>query len=103
MATLLSSTGVFGAAGRYRFVDLRAHAGDALPRLPWLLRILLENVLRNGGDDSASAADAILSSIGKGATTAEIPFYPSRVLMHDTTFVPAFVDIAGMREALAEA
>ena len=99
----------------HRIVDLQAFAGAALDRLPWVLRILLENALRHphnvdgdaDGDDVAgddlSAAHSILAWLNAGTSKAEIPFYPGRLLMHDTTCVPALVDIAGMRSALAEA
>jgi len=86
----------------YRIVDLPTFAGKALERLPWTLRILLENTLRRSRDD-LSAAQAILRWLDSGASNAEIPFYPTRLLTHDTTCVPALVDIAAMRSALAEA
>jgi len=88
---------------RYRIVDLRAAAGADLDRLPHIHRILLENVLRNAGEDAPRAAAAILAWLGTGSSGEEIPFLPGRVLMHDTTCGPALVDIAGMRSALAEA
>jgi aconitate hydratase len=86
----------------YRIVDLAGFAGKELDRLPWTLRILLENTLRRGGDD-LTAAHSILRWLESGTSHAEIPFYPGRLLMHDTTCVPALVDIAAMRAALAEA
>ena len=75
----------------------------SLERMPWVHRILLENVLRNGREDSD--ARSLLFSTGSrtGRSDREIPFYPSRILMHDTTCGPALVDIAAMRDALAEA
>lgn len=87
----------------YRIIDLPAEAGDNLARLPYIHRILLENVLRTGGNDAASAKAAILGWLDTGQSDVEIPFLPNRVLMHDTTCGPALVDIAGMRSALAEA
>ena len=93
-----------GAFGRLRYVDLHGAAGDALPRLPLVHRVLLENVLRQ--DDPAvreAGRAALLAWLGTGTSEAEIPFSPSRILMHDTTCGPALVDIAGMRDALAEA
>ena len=81
-------------------VDLRKFAGRDLERLPWVHRILLENTLRRG---NLAAAEAILAWLATGTSTAEIPFYPARLLMHDTTCVPALVDIAAMRSALAAA
>ncbi|MEY9536344.1 aconitate hydratase AcnA [Sinorhizobium fredii] len=87
----------------YRIVDLPAEAGGALTRLPYIHRVLLENVLRTAGDDAARAKEAILAWLDTGTSECEIPFLPNRVLMHDTTCGPALVDIAGMRSALAEA
>jgi aconitate hydratase len=90
--------------GRGRIVDLPAMFGAAVPRLPVLLRLLLENVVRctSGAERDVSIA-AILAWAGTGTSDAEIAFQPGRVLMHDTTSTPALVDIAAMRDALAEA
>ncbi|WP_445502726.1 aconitate hydratase AcnA [Microvirga sp. G4-2] len=88
---------------RYCIVDLPTAAGDSLQRLPHILRIMLENVLRSAGDDAPRARDAILNWLESGRSEEEIPFLPGRVLMHDTTCGPALVDIAGMRASLAEA
>ncbi len=87
----------------YTIVDLPAEAGEALTRLPYIHRILLENVLRTAEDDAARSKEAILAWLETGTSEREIPFLPNRVLMHDTTCGPALVDIAGMRSALAEA
>ena len=85
-------------------VDLHAAFGDDLFRLPWSLRIVLENVLRcSDNTQGPTAADAIRSWLAAGTSAGEIPFHPRRLLMHDTTCVPALVDIAAMRDALAEA
>ena len=96
--TLLS---VGGAS--YRFVDLPALFGARLRSLPVVLRLLLENVVRNTeGSERDSAVDAIFAWLEQGASEAEIAFHPGRVLMHDTTSTPALVDVAAMRDALAE-
>ena len=92
---------VFGR--HHRIVDLPMAAGPALERLPHILRIMLENTLRSAGEDAPRAKAAILDWLGTGMSEEEIPFLPSRVLMHDTTCGPALVDIAGMRASLAEA
>ena len=84
-------------------VDLPSFAGSELERLPYVHRVLLENVLRNAGEDALSAGAAILHWLRSGTSKAEIPFLPGRVLMHDTTCGPALVDIAAMRSSLAEA
>ena len=92
------------SSGRsYRILDLRASAGGTLDRLPYVLRILLENVARCGGPDAPHAAQAIRDWVATGRSEADIPFQPARVLMHDTTCGPALVDIAAMRSTLAEA
>jgi aconitate hydratase len=62
-------------------------------RLPYSLRILLENVLRTRSDDGIRAVTQ---------REGEISFFPSRVLMQDLTGVPAVVDLAAMRDAVAE-
>ncbi len=85
-----------------QLTDLAGFAGGKLERLPWVLRILLENSLRHDAGDLATARP-ILAWLDEGTSTAEIPFYPGRLLMHDTTCVPALVDIAAMRSELAEA
>ncbi|MFK0378214.1 aconitate hydratase AcnA [Pandoraea sp. NPDC090278] len=88
----------------YRFVDLPGMFGDVLTRLPVVLRLLLENAVRNLDDPERDAAVAdVLGWLEHGTSEAEIAFQPSRVLMHDTTSTPALVDIAAMRDALAEA
>jgi aconitate hydratase len=90
------------AGEQRRLADLPGFAGEPLNRLPWVLRILLENALRHDLGDLASAR-SILAWLDTGTSSAEIPFYPGRLLMHDTTCVPALVDIAAMRSELAEA
>lgn len=86
----------------YDFIDLPQVAGEKLERLPYIHRILLENVLRTAGQDAERARAAILGWLDTGTSDQEIPFLPNRVLMHDTTCGPALVDIAGMRSALAD-
>jgi aconitate hydratase len=73
-------------------------------RLPYSLKVLLENVLRLEDGVSATAADveAIASWDAGAAPSAEIPYQPARVLMQDFTGVPAVVDLAAMRDAMAE-
>jgi aconitate hydratase len=87
----------------FRIIDLRTAAGGIIDRLPHVLRILLENIVRCGGPDAPHAARAIRDWIATGRSEADIPFQPTRLLMHDTTCGPALVDIAAMRSTLAEA
>ncbi|MEF7617001.1 aconitate hydratase AcnA [Aquincola sp. MAHUQ-54] len=86
-----------------RIVDLPALFGERLARLPVVLRLLLENVVRcMRGDERDAAVAALFGWLDSGTSEAEIEFQPGRVLMHDTTSTPALVDIAAMRDALAE-
>ena len=73
-------------------------------RLPYSVKVLLENVLRLEDGRSVSAADieAIARWDAKAAPSIEIPFQPARVLMQDFTGVPAVVDLAAMRDAMEE-
>ena len=85
-------------------LDLPAMVGTDYWRLPVVLRLLLENALRNmQGNERDAAVSALLRWLDQGTSDAEIAFQPGRVLMHDTTSTPALVDIAAMRDALAEA
>ena len=71
---------------------------------PVTVKILLENALRHAGGGVVTTRDVeTLASWRPGSTTeAEIPFMPSRVLLQDFTGVPAIVDLAAMRDAMAE-
>ena len=75
-----------------------------LDAAPVTLKILLENALRNVGGGLIDASDVeTLAGWRPGTTTeAEIPFMPSRVLLQDFTGVPAIVDLAAMRDAMAD-
>jgi aconitate hydratase len=71
-------------------------------RLPYSLKVLLENALRLEDGDSVAADDveAIASWDAQAEPAEEIPFQPARVLMQDFTGVPAIVDLAAMRDAI---
>jgi aconitate hydratase len=73
-------------------------------RLPYSIKVLLENVLRLEDGEGVTAADveAIAAWDAKAEPSAEIPFQPARVLMQDFTGVPAVVDLAAMRDAMDE-
>jgi len=68
-------------------------------RLPYTLRILLENALRHGEEEDA---EALRRWQPKAEPSEEISFRPARVLLQDFTGVPAVVDLAGMRNAMAD-
>jgi aconitate hydratase len=73
-------------------------------RLPYSLKVLLENVLRLEDGESVTASD--VETIARWDAAAEpseeIPFQPARVLMQDFTGVPAIVDLAAMRDAMED-
>jgi aconitate hydratase len=73
-------------------------------RLPYSLKILLENLLRNEDGESIQAKDieALASWNPVEEPSKEIAFTPARVLMQDFTGVPAVVDLAAMRDAIRE-
>ncbi len=78
--------------------------GLALHRLPYSLRVLLENLLRQEDGKSVTAND--IEFLAKWQASAEpareIAFMPARVLMQDFTGVPAIVDLAAMRDAMKQ-
>src|SRR5262245_5312227 len=75
----------------------------AVKRLPWSMKILLENLLRkeDGRVVRKEHIESVLRWDPKAQPKDEISFYPARVLMQDFTGVPAVADLAAMREALA--
>ncbi|HEY3497439.1 MAG TPA: aconitate hydratase AcnA [Polyangiaceae bacterium] len=83
--------------------ELAARTGKDLRRLPFSLRILLENLLRNEDGKAVTKKDieAVLGWDPKAEPDNEIAFYPARVVLQDFTGVPAVVDFAAMRDAMA--
>src|SRR6201996_8825978 len=75
-----------------------------IARLPFSLKILLENLLRNEDGESIRAQDiaALATWNAKDEPSKEISFTPARVIMQDFTGVPAVVDLAAMRDAMKE-
>jgi len=73
-------------------------------RLPYSLKVLLENALRleDGASVRAGDVETIASWDPDATPSEEIPFQPARVLMQDFTGVPAIVDLAAMRDAIDE-
>jgi aconitate hydratase len=73
----------------------------ALRKLPYSLKILLENLLRNQDGKSVIANDIeALANWAENGKKSEIAFRPSRILLQDFTGVPAVVDLAAMRDAM---
>ena len=88
----------------YAFHSLRALPGAAVSRLPYSLKILLENLLRHEDGSSVTRDDiqAVLDWEPNATPSKEIAYRPARVLMQDFTGVPAVVDLAAMREAMLD-
>ena len=99
----------FGAKGTLSVGDAafeihRLAAVDGADRLPFSLKILLENLLRTEGGADVTADDvrALAGWDPAAEPDREIRFTPARVVMQDFTGVPAIVDLATMREAVAD-
>jgi len=86
----------------YEIFNLTALQGHDLARLPFSLKILLENLLRfeDGVNVTRQDIEALLKWDAKATPSYEIAFTPARVIMQDFTGVPAIVDLAAMREAM---
>jgi len=80
----------------------RIKAVDNSERLPYSLKILLENLLRHedGINVTANDIEALANWDAQAEPSSEIAFTPARVLMQDFTGVPAVVDLAAMRDAM---
>jgi aconitate hydratase len=86
----------------YEIWSLAALPQDKVARLPYSLRILLENLLRfeDGVNVTRRDIDALLDWDPTATPSHEIAFTPARVIMQDFTGVPCVVDLAAMREAI---
>src|SRR5271156_6766071 len=91
-------------AEQYEILGLSALESPNVGRLPFSLKILLENLLRfeDGVNVTRSDIDALLKWDPKAQPSHEIAFTPARVIMQDFTGVPCIVDLAAMREAIVK-
>jgi aconitate hydratase len=91
-------------ARSYQIWSLAALPADKVARLPFSLKILLENLLRfeDGVNVTRADIDALLDWDPKATPAYEISFTPSRVIMQDFTGVPCIVDLAAMRDAIVK-
>ncbi len=92
-----------GSGYIYRLNTLKAQGFEGIDRLPFSMKVLLECALRNCDDFLVSKDDVkrLASYDPKNPEKVEIPFLPARVLLQDFTGVPAVVDLAAMRSAMA--
>ena len=105
----LNSKKTLQANGKtYHYFDINTVAdkgwGD-LSKLPFSLKVLLENLLRFEDGDSVTSADieAVMRWLEQKRSDKEINYRPARVLMQDFTGVPGVVDLAAMRDAIKKA
>ena len=109
----MASQDSFGAKGTlevgdqsYQIYRLSAVTGDGLDvaSLPYSLKVLLENLVRteDGADITADDIKALAGWDAEAEPDKEIQFTPARVIMQDFTGVPCIVDLATMREAMAD-
>jgi aconitate hydratase len=87
----------------YQYYSLEAHEKQVpgVSRLPFSLKVMVENLLRHEDNETVWAEDvrAVVDAAGK-KSDREIAFRPARVLMQDFTGVPAVVDLATMRDVV---
>src|SRR5665811_1608523 len=97
------SKGILSVAGEAYEIH-RLSAVPGLARLPHSLKVLAENLLRteDGANITAHHVRALANWDPSAQPSTEIPFTPARVVMQDFTGVPVVVDLATMREAVAE-
>jgi len=100
-ANSFGSRAVLDVAGR-QYEIYRLDAAEGSDRLPYSLKILLENLLRNedGVNITADHVRALANWDPSKEPDTEIQFTPARVILQDLTGVPAVVDLAAMREAM---
>src|SRR5690606_38095543 len=87
----------------YSLVEAEKNGLTGIGRLPYSMKVLLENLLRN--EDGRTVTKASIQAVAdwltdKGTAGVEIAYRPARVLMQDFTGVPAVVDLAAMRDAM---
>ncbi len=90
------------SAGRVAYFPLAAVLPEErIERLPYVVRVFLESLLRNAGRKAVEEDHIALLSGWEEGKQGEFPFYPARVILQDFTGVPAVADLAAMRSAVA--
>src|SRR3954464_6574325 len=91
-----------GPATIYRITSVEKQGIGHIDRLPFSIRVLLENVLRHAGNGVVT--DRHVAAVGgwkpRPDQSLELPFMPGRVVLQDFTGVPCVVDLAAMRDAM---
>ncbi len=92
--------------GTYRYHRLDAAGAADLARLPYTVKILIENMLRHAATGGGLVGPEDVRALAGWDPTSpaeyEVPFMPARVILQDFTGVPCVVDLAAMRDAMAE-
>ncbi len=88
----------------YNLIEAEKNGLTGVAQLPYSMKVLLENLLRN--EDGRTVTKANIQAVAgwladRGTAGVEIAYRPARVLMQDFTGVPAVVDLAAMRDAMA--
>ncbi|MEP1703043.1 MAG: aconitase family protein, partial [Marinobacter sp.] len=101
----LSSLEAGGKTYHYYSLPKAADTLGNIDKLPFSLKVLMENLLRNEDDATVDRGhiDAMVHWMKDRKSDTEIQFRPARVLMQDFTGVPGVVDLAAMREAVKAA
>ena len=88
----------------YQIFRLENFTDGHVDRLPYSLKILLENLLRHAGSSDVTADDisALANWDPMAEPSHEISFHPARIILQDFTGVPALVDLAAMRDAIVK-
>ena len=86
----------------YNLLEAEKNGLEGVSKLPYSLKVLLENLLRHEDEKTVTKADiqAMSTWVEAKTSTQEIAYRPARVLMQDFTGVPAVVDLAAMRDAM---
>ena len=84
---------------RFRYLPLADVLSTAeLADTPYAIRLLIENIARR----SPASLPSVLAKLRGEIESCEVPLHPNRIMLHDTTCLPALADFAGMRDAVAE-
>jgi aconitate hydratase len=93
-----------GGQAYYSLPVLAERLGIALERLPFSIRVLLENLLRH--EDGVAVTETDVAALARWpkpeALDREVAFYPARVLMPDSSGIPLLIDLASMRDAMVD-
>lgn len=83
----------------YRYLPLSEFLSDAeITSAPYAIRVLIENVARRAPE----SLPAVVARLRGEVASCEVPLHPNRIMLHDTTCLPALADFAGMRDCVAE-